>query len=159
MRFGTMVGCPTTGFNSIQIVSLLISVSIIDGIETLIRLLSNENAKIREYSTLALSNLTYKNINNCRHILKHNGIDNIMNLMKDEKDTTKAYACICMTNIAADEVIREEAARYNFCESLIPSLTSSNTLAQSKACLALAAFCVDSSIRNEVNIDVLFLCH
>lgn len=121
-----------------------------DGIETLIRLLSSDNAKIREYSTLALSNLTYKNVNNCRHILKNNGVDTLIGLMKDEKDTTKAYACICMTNLAADEIIREEAAKGNFCESLMPSLTSANTLAQSKACLALAAFCVDSSIRTEV---------
>ena len=37
-----------------------------EGIETLIRLLSNDNARIREMAVLALSNLTLNNHNNCR---------------------------------------------------------------------------------------------
>jgi hypothetical protein len=37
-----------------------------EGIETLVRHLTSDNAKVREYSCLALSNLTYKNTNNCR---------------------------------------------------------------------------------------------
>lgn len=40
--------------------------SILEGIEALIRLLTSDNPKIREYACLALSNLTYKNTNNCR---------------------------------------------------------------------------------------------
>lgn len=37
-----------------------------EGIETLIRMTNSENAKVREYSCLALSNLTFKNSNNWR---------------------------------------------------------------------------------------------
>jgi len=97
----------------------------LDGIETLLRLLSNENSKIREYSCLALSNLTYKNHNNCRHILANQGVEQLVALMKDEKDTTKAYACICLTNMGSDEIIREEVGQLSFCQSLIPALNSS----------------------------------
>ena len=102
----------------------------------MVRLLTNENPKIREYSSLALSNLTYKNHNNWRHILNHQGVEPLVHLMKDEKDTTKAYACICLTNMANDEVIREEAGQFQFCQSLIPALTTT----YAKSLLIIANF-------------------
>ena len=59
----------------------------------------------------------------------HNqGIETLVNLMKDERDTTKAYACICLTNMAADEVIREEASQFMFTQSIIPALSSTYVL-------------------------------
>ena len=48
-----------------------------------------------------------------------------MNLIKDEKDTTKAYACVCLTNMACDEIIREEVSQFSFGQSIIPALSSS----------------------------------
>ena len=60
-----------------------------------------------------------------RNILNNQGIEVIVNLMKDEKDTTKAYACICLTNMASDEIIREEVAQFSFAQSIIPALISS----------------------------------
>ncbi len=39
-----------------------------EGIETLLRMIGSENPKVREYACLALSNLTYKNTNNCRYV-------------------------------------------------------------------------------------------
>ena len=87
-------------------------------------MLTNENTKIREYACLALSNLTYKNHNNGRHILANQGVEQLVGLMKDEKDTTKAYACICLTNMGTDEIIREEVGQFSFCQSLIPALSS-----------------------------------
>ena len=38
----------------------------IEGIETLVRICSAENPKVREYACLAISNLTNKNSNNRR---------------------------------------------------------------------------------------------
>ena len=57
--------------------------------------------------------------------MNNQGIEVIVNLMKDEKDTTKAYACICLTNMASDEIIREEVAQFSFAQSIIPALISS----------------------------------
>jgi hypothetical protein len=86
------------------------------------------------------------------HILSNQGIEVIVNLMKDERDNTKAYACITLTNMASDEIIREEVAQFGFAQSILPALSSSNTFTQAKACLTVAAYCVDSSIRQEVKI-------
>ena len=44
--------------------------------------------------------------------------------MKDEKETTKAYACICLTNLASDEIIRQEVAQFSFAQSITPALNS-----------------------------------
>lgn len=90
----------------------------------LIRLLGSDNTKIREYSCLALSNLAYKNQNNCRNILSFQGIEPLVQLMRDERDTTKAYACTCLTNMAGDEIIREEASNFSFGQSIMASLNS-----------------------------------
>ena len=78
------------------------------------------------------------------------GLETIVNLMKDERDTTKAYACTCLTNMAGDEVIREEISQYSFGQSILPALNSTNAMTESKACLAIAAFSVDANIRYEV---------
>ncbi|CAF0799893.1 unnamed protein product [Brachionus calyciflorus] len=123
-----------------------------EGIETLIRLLSAENPKVREYSCLAISNLTFKNTNNWRNILSFQGIESIVNLLKDEKDTTKAYACISLINMSADEVVREEVAQHSLCQSILPALNSTNTFTQAKACLVIASYCVDAVIRNELRL-------
>jgi uncharacterized protein YuzB (UPF0349 family) len=118
-----------------------------EGIETLVRMLVSDNPKVREYACLALSNLTYKNTNNCRYLLNHEkknkflnivfyyvwiirnilsfaGVEPIVSLLKDEKDTTKAYSCICLINMSSDEIMREEVARSGFSQSIISSLSS-----------------------------------
>jgi hypothetical protein len=123
----------------------------VEGIETLVRLCSSDNSKVREYSCLALSNLTFKNMNNCRCILNYQGVEVLVNLMKDEKDTTKAYACMCLTNMAIDSVIRDEVAHFSFGQSVSTALSSSNTFTQAKSCLTVAAYCMDNYIKNEVN--------
>jgi len=62
--------------------------------------------------------------NKFRNILNNQGIEVIVNLMKDEKETTKAYACICLTNLASDEIIRQDVAQFSFAQSIIPALNS-----------------------------------
>jgi hypothetical protein len=32
----------------------------------------------------------------------------MIKLLRDEKDTTKAYACVCLNNMSSDELIRQE---------------------------------------------------
>ena len=90
---------------------------------------------------LALSNLTHNNHNNCRYykkfnidetiltkliclseILSYQGIETVVKLVKDEKDTTKAYACVCLTNMSFDEVIRQEITQTIFVPTLCVAL-------------------------------------
>lgn len=59
-----------------------------------------------------------------RHLLNNQGIEVIMNLLKDERDTTKAYACVCLCNMALDEIVREEVAQNAFGQSIIVALAS-----------------------------------
>ena len=55
----------------------------------------------------------------------HNqGIEVLVNLLKDERDSTKAYACTSLTNMATDEIIREEVSQFQFTQSILPALNS-----------------------------------
>ncbi len=56
--------------------------------------------------------------------MSNQGVEALMNLLKDEKDTTKAYACVCLTNMACDEIIREEVSQFSFGQSIIPAISS-----------------------------------
>ena len=51
-----------------------------------------------------------------------------MNLLKDDKDLTKAYACVCLTNMASDEIVREEVSQFSFGHSILPALSSALVL-------------------------------
>jgi hypothetical protein len=59
-----------------------------------------------------------------RHILHNQGIEVLVNLLKDERDSTKAYACTSLTNMATDEIIREEVSQFQFTQSILPALNS-----------------------------------
>ncbi len=52
------------------------------------------------------------------------GIENIVRLLKDDHDTTKAYACVTLTNMASDELMRQEVASNAFIPSLYVALCS-----------------------------------
>ena len=67
---------------------------------------------------------TTTTVTTLRHLLNNQGVEVIMNLVKDEKDTTKAYACTCLTNMAADELVREEVSQFAFGSSIIAPLSS-----------------------------------
>lgn len=88
-------------------------------------MMQKENPRLREFSTLAMSNLTQSNPNNirsaeCRNRMFHrfdclfilrelqeqNGLDVLIRLLNDEKDTTKAYACVTLANCSSDQVVR-----------------------------------------------------
>jgi hypothetical protein len=45
-------------------------------------------------------------------------------LLKDEKDTTKAYACISLINMSVDEIIREEVGKCGFSQAVITAVSS-----------------------------------
>ena len=58
------------------------------------------------------NNFTLKNI--FSEILAQSGIEIIIKLLRDEKDTTKAYACVCLNNMGTDELIRQDIAQNMF---------------------------------------------
>jgi hypothetical protein len=56
--------------------------------------------------------------------LANQGIEVLVGLLKDERDSTKAYACTALTNMATDEIIREEVGQLQFSQSILPALNS-----------------------------------
>lgn len=46
--------------------------------------------------------------------MNQQGIEVLVKLLKDERDTTKAYACACLTNMSPDEIIRQEICQNLF---------------------------------------------
>lgn len=51
-------------------------------------------------------------------ILAHQGVETLVKLLRDEKDTTKAYACVCLVNMSNDELLRQEVEQTVFVPSL-----------------------------------------
>ncbi|CAF1281159.1 unnamed protein product [Didymodactylos carnosus] len=121
-----------------------------DGILTLVQMMQKENARLREFSTLAMSNLTQSNPNNCRELQDQNGIEVLIKLLSDEKDTTKAYACSTLANCSTDVVIRTDALNKGIISALLVPLKSSYEVTQAKAAIALSAFGIDKSAKNEI---------
>ena len=46
--------------------------------------------------------------------MNQQGVESLIKLLRDEKDTTKAYACVCLTNMSSDELIRQDMAQNLF---------------------------------------------
>lgn len=59
-----------------------------------------------------------------RCILNAQGIEPLVNLLKDENDRTKGFACVCLINMANDQIIREEVGLYPFVSTLKSSLSA-----------------------------------
>jgi hypothetical protein len=50
----------------------------LDGILTLVQMMQKDNPRLREFSTLAMSNLTQSNPNNIRYIIEEKGMKNFL---------------------------------------------------------------------------------
>ena len=113
----------------------------LDGILTLVQMMQKDNPRLREFSTLAMSNLTQSNPNNIRYVItdedirhrlivyiencKHQGgLEVLIHLLNDEKDTTKAYACAALANCSTDQVVRTNILEKGLITNLLAPLHS-----------------------------------
>ncbi|CAF3972651.1 unnamed protein product [Rotaria magnacalcarata] len=126
-----------------------------DGILTLVQMMQKENPRLREFSTLAMSNLTQSNPNNIRELQDQAGLDVLIGLLNDEKDTTKAYACVTLANCSTDQVVRtnilEKGLIKNLLAPLQASLLKSNhDEVRRNTCFAITVLCVEQTIAIEI---------
>ncbi|CAF1513712.1 unnamed protein product [Rotaria magnacalcarata] len=121
-----------------------------DGILTLVQMMQKENPRLREFSTLAMSNLTQSNPNNIRELQDQAGLDVLIGLLNDEKDTTKAYACVTLANCSTDQVVRNNILEKGLIKNLLAPLQASYELAQAKAAMILSAFGIDQKAREDI---------
>ncbi|CAF1295319.1 unnamed protein product [Rotaria magnacalcarata] len=121
-----------------------------DGILTLVQMMQKENPRLREFSTLAMSNLTQSNPNNIRELQDQAGLDVLIGLLNDEKDTTKAYACVTLANCSTDQVVRTNILEKGLIKNLLAPLQASYELAQAKAAMILSAFGIDQKAREDI---------
>ncbi|CAF3163555.1 unnamed protein product [Rotaria socialis] len=121
-----------------------------DGILTLVQMMQKENPRLREFSTLAMSNLTQSNPNNIRELQDQAGLDVLIGLLNDEKDTTKAYACVTLANCSTDQVVRTNILEKGLIKNLLAPLQASYELAQAKGAMVLSAFSIDQKAREDI---------
>ncbi|XP_022103270.1 armadillo repeat-containing protein 3-like [Acanthaster planci] len=122
-----------------------------DGIAPLIKLLNNHNGEAVESASLALANLTVAQMANCVEVADHNGVEPLIGLLgSSSREGAQANAAMVLTNMATDEILREDIQRRGVVGALVPPLLSTNTTVQSKAALALAAFVCDADSRNQL---------
>lgn len=121
-----------------------------DGILTLVQMMQKDNPRLREFATLAMSNLTQSNPNNIRELQDQGGLEVLIRLLNDEKDTTKAYACATLANCSTDQVVRTNALEQNLIKNLIGPLQANYEIAQAKAAMVLSAFGIDYKARQDI---------
>ncbi|CAF1511372.1 unnamed protein product [Adineta ricciae] len=121
-----------------------------DGILTIVQMMQKDNPRLREFSTLAMSNLTQSNSNNIRELQEQGGLDILIHLLNDEKDTTKAYACVTLANCSTDPVVRANILEKGLITNLLAPLHTNYEIAQAKAAMLLSAFGIDQKARPEV---------
>ncbi|CAF1328260.1 unnamed protein product [Adineta steineri] len=121
-----------------------------DGILTLVQMMQKDNPRLREFSTLAMSNLTQSNPNNVRELQEQGGLEVLIHLLNDEKDSTKAYACATLANCSTDQVVRTNALDKGLITNLLAPLHANNETTQAKAAMLLSAFGIDQKARPEV---------
>ncbi|CAF4911305.1 unnamed protein product, partial [Rotaria magnacalcarata] len=78
------------------------------------------------------------------------GLDVLIGLLNDEKDTTKAYACVTLANCSTDQVVRNNILEKGLIKNLLAPLQASYELAQAKAAMILSAFGIDQKAREDI---------
>ncbi|XP_070564902.1 armadillo repeat-containing protein 3-like isoform X2 [Ptychodera flava] len=121
-----------------------------DGIGPLVKLLNSDNGDVREAATLALANLTTASSNNCSDLVEQKGVEPLISLLGDTKEGAQANAAVVLTNMASDEIMRNDIQSKGIVSALTSPLLSKNVIVQSKAALAIAAFVCDADSRTEL---------
>ncbi len=57
-----------------------------------------------------------------RELQDQGGVEVLIRLLNDEKDTTKAYACVTLANCSADQVVRTNALDKGLINNLLVPL-------------------------------------
>ncbi|XP_066920274.1 armadillo repeat-containing protein 3-like isoform X2 [Clytia hemisphaerica] len=122
----------------------------LDGIPNIMKLLSHENEEAREIATLALSNLTNANQNNCNILMDKNSLDVIVKLLSDKKYEIQSNTAVLLSNLAMNESWRNEIKKHGVVKALMEPLKSESEQVQLDACQALAAFLCDVDARNKL---------
>ncbi|XP_050417691.1 armadillo repeat-containing protein 3 [Patella vulgata] len=125
------------------------SVREMEGMAPLIKLLNSENGDVKEAATLALANLTTANLANSKDVVNLNGLEPLIHMLSDQREEAVSNAACVLTNIAQDDTLRAEALNKGAVTALVEPLKSSNTIVQSKAALASAAYLCDVESRTE----------
>ncbi|XP_074650808.1 armadillo repeat-containing protein 3-like [Tubulanus polymorphus] len=124
-----------------------------EGIDPFIKMLKSDNSELKEAATAALANLTVSNTNNCGEVLHKNGIEPLINLLADQRETVVANAACVLTNMSVDEQMRAEIQRLGVVSAVILPLKSQSYIVQSKAALAVAAFASDANARQDFGLS------
>ena len=57
-----------------------------------------------------------------RELQEQGGLDVLLRLLNDVKDTTKAYACVTLANCSADHVVRNNIIDKGLISNLLPAM-------------------------------------
>lgn len=95
-----------------------------DGIVPLIKLLNSDNLDVAEFSSLALANLTSGQVQNSIEIGDRNGVEPLIGLLTSARENAQANAAQVLTNMATDEILREDIQKKGVVGALIAPLHS-----------------------------------
>uniref|UniRef100_A0A8C4RT32 Armadillo repeat containing 3 n=1 Tax=Erpetoichthys calabaricus TaxID=27687 RepID=A0A8C4RT32_ERPCA len=117
-------------------------------IRPLVKLLQSDSGAVKEAAGLALSSLTTSKSNACA--VFEEGVEPLIRLLADDRDAIIAHSAAILTNMSSQNALRGSIRAQGIMSALVEPLQSPNTLVQSKAALAVAAFACDSEARLEV---------
>ncbi|XP_064362010.1 armadillo repeat-containing protein 3 isoform X4 [Dromaius novaehollandiae] len=120
------------------------------GIPQLVQLLSSDNEEVKEAAVIALANLTAASPSNASAVAEAEGIQPLINTLSAQRDGAIANAATVLTNVAMQEPFRLNILHHGIMSALVGPLRSTNSLVQSKAAFAVAAFGCDADARNEL---------
>ncbi|XP_028659176.1 armadillo repeat-containing protein 3 [Erpetoichthys calabaricus] len=118
-----------------------------DAIRPLVKLLQSDSGAVKEAAGLALSSLTTSKSNACA--VFEEGVEPLIRLLADDRDAIIAHSAAILTNMSSQNALRGSIRAQGIMSALVEPLQSPNTLVQSKAALAVAAFACDSEARLE----------
>lgn len=96
----------------------------LDGIAPLVKLLGSENGDVAENSSLALANLTSATVQNCVELAERNGIEPLIGLLNSSREGAQANAAQVLTNMATDEILRDDIQTRGIVGALLTPLHS-----------------------------------
>ncbi|NXE49543.1 ARMC3 protein, partial [Casuarius casuarius] len=120
------------------------------GIPQLLQLLSSDNEEVKEAAVIALANLTAASPSNASTVAEAEGIEPLINTLSAQRDGAIANAATVLTNMAMQEPFRLNILHHGIMSALVGPLHSTNSLVQTKAAFAVAAFGCDADARTEL---------
>uniref|UniRef100_A0A8D2IIW0 Armadillo repeat containing 3 n=1 Tax=Varanus komodoensis TaxID=61221 RepID=A0A8D2IIW0_VARKO len=119
-------------------------------IGALVQLLSSENEEVKEAAATALVNLTTAHLGNASAVAEADGIEPLISVLSTKRDGAIASAATVLTNLAMQEPLRLSIQGHGIMNAIVEPLNSTNSIVQSRAALAVAAFGCDAEARAEL---------